>query len=356
MTTQTRLDGPPQTDRRSWVRDIHGLALPMRTFLAVAVVVAAWALTTVMPEGLAFTVTIIATATVWASCLNIVVGFTGQLNLSLGAFLALGAYLGTLATGYWGIPGPMMVVGVVAVGAALAALLSLVVFRAKGLQFALLTAGLSLVTYSVLITWSDVTGGSAGLSTGGPITTGGIPKPLDLGFVSLSTTKEYLVATVALLCFILWLTTLLLRTREGAGWIAVREDETLSASLGIRVRNRKRVAFILCSTFATLAGILYAHWVGYITPTAFSFTSASFDPLAMVVIGGTGTVAGPILGAVVVSGLPRLVRDLQDYSILIYGLVLLIVVIAAPKGLLGLVKSGWSQVKAFAASLRRNRG
>lgn len=332
--------------KRISLSDAHGLGMVGRTLVALGAFGLVALVSSFASERWTYTLTSLATAVLWAVCLNIVVGYTGQLNLSLGAFLALGAYLSTLGTGSWGWPGIVSILVVIVVAAGVSYLLGLVMFRARGLHFALLTAGISLVTANVLVTWTDVTGGAAGISTGGPVTSGGLPKPLTVGPIVLEDTRHYLLATVFLICLVLWVTTFLMRRREGAGWVAVREDELLAASVGVRVTDRKRVAFVLCSTFAAVSGVVYAHWIGYITPGMFSFVEASFDPLAMVVIGGAGTVAGPVLGALLVAGLPELFRGIEQISILIYGVVLLVVVMAAPGGLMGLLRS-------LSATLRR---
>jgi branched-chain amino acid transport system permease protein len=327
-------------------RDDHGLALWARLVVAVAALGAVWlASTTFMTNSAVFTLTSIATAALWASTLNIVVGFTGQLNLSLGAFISLGAYIGVLGTGFWGWSGITVLLVVIVSSLLIALLLSLVMFRARGLHFALLTAGLSLVTYNVLLSWNDVTGGAAGISTGGPVTEALPPRPLVIGFIELSKTQHYLMATVGLLVGVIFVLTILLRRREGKGWLAVKEDETLAASVGIRVTNRKRVAFLLCSTIAAVAGTIYAHWIAFISPSSFSFIHATFDPLAMVIIGGAGTLIGPLVGALVIVGLPELVGELHDFSILIYGLALLIVAMASPGGLTQIIRDGAQRLR-----------
>ncbi|ALJ21845.1 branched-chain amino acid ABC transporter permease [Microbacterium sp. No. 7] len=332
------------------ITDSHGAGIVGRTLLAVLFVVAMLALSGALTERWVYTLTTLTMAALWASCLNIVVGYTGELNLSFGAFLAVGAYIGALGTGRWEIPGALLVLIVLVVALTASFLLSLVVFRAKGLHFALITAGLSLVCYNVLTTWTDVTGGYAGISTGGPITSGALPRPLELGPIVLQSSRDYLMATAVFLAVVVWLVSALLRTREGAGWIAVREDDMLAASVGIKVKNRKRVAFVLCSTLAALSGVLYAHWVGYLTPGMFSFAHASFDPVAMVIIGGSGTVAGPIVGAVVVSGLPELFRGVQSFSVLIYGLILLLVLMTSSGGVMGIVRTASRRARAVFAS------
>lgn len=283
------------------------------------------------------------TIVVWAlvaTSLNIMVGFVGQLNLATGFFFALGAYIGVLGTGKWEWPGWLSMLAAIALSAALAAILGLVIFRTKALYFALITSGISLVAYELSFAWSDLTGGAAGISTAGPLSEGGIARPFDLGIVSLEEPEAYFRFGLVALCVLVVALTVVVRRREGASWRAVREDDALAASIGINVARRKRVAFIVCSTLTGAIGVFYGHWAGFITPEAFTFGDAAFAPLAMVVIGGAGTFAGPILGAVIVAGFPELFRDLRDYSHLLYGGILLLAMMLAPGGLVGLAKDG----------------
>ena len=333
--------------RPSRFRDQRGLSLAARAVVSVLIISGAVALAPAISEKSLYTLTIVAMAAIWATCLNLSVGFTGQLNLSLGAFIALGAYIGGLGTGQWGWNGLTVIAVALTSAFLLSALASLVIFRAKGLQFALLTAGFSLIVYNVLVSWTPVTGGSTGISTGGSFTTGALPRPFDLGLISIDGTRPYFIAIMVFLTGVVLLSTILIRTTEGKGWLAVREDEALSASVGIRVMNRKRSAFILSSVLAALSGVLYAHWLGYITPDFFTFNQTSFNPLAMVVIGGAGTIAGPLLGALVVAGLPEVIRGLADYSVLIYGLALLIVLMTSPGGLMAIGRTGVQRLRSL---------
>lgn len=326
------------------VSDGVGLRWWLRTAIAVAVVLLAVLLAPSLDERWVYTVTTVAIAATLAASLNFTMGLTGQLNLSLGAFMCFGAYLGALGSGHWGWSSERVLLVAIVGSAVAAGLLSLVIFRAKGLHFALMTAGLSLVAYGVLVNWTSVTGGTAGISTGGPLIEGGLPKPLEVGPVSLDDTRSYMVGALALMVAVVWLTTIVVRSGEGRRWTAVRDDQVLTASVGIDIAARKRNAFVLTSVLASVTGVLYAHWLGYVTPSSFTFAHASFDPLAMVMIGGGGTVSGPLVGAVVVAGLPEIFRDLAEYSVLLYGVVLLLVVLLAPRGVVGLLRSGTSWV------------
>ncbi|MGE0800058.1 MAG: branched-chain amino acid ABC transporter permease [Lautropia sp.] len=273
-----------------------------------------------------------------AACLNLVLGYAGQMHLALGAFVGFGAYVGTLGTGYWNWPGYVSI-GVAAIGAfAVSAMLSLFIFRAKELQFALLTAGIALVAYAVMANWSTVTGGFSGLSTGGPLALGGIPKPLTLGPLEVSTERDYLVLMLVALAVTLLGTTFLGRSRIGRAWVAVRDDEVLAASLGVKVGAEKRRAFVASSTLAAAAGVLLAHWLGYISPDLFWFSDASIRPLAMLMIGGSGTIAGPVVGAIIVIGLPALLQSTGREAVLVYGVLLLFVVMVMPLGVVGTLK------------------
>ncbi|PBC36018.1 hypothetical protein CJ178_31875 [Rhodococcus sp. ACPA4] len=321
------------------VRERRGTPLSVRLGVAMAVVVGG---VLVAPNLSNHELYIGTTILVWAlvaSSLNISVGYAGQLNLAQGGFLALGAYIGVLGTGQWGWPGLLTLAVAAGSAGAIAAILGLFIFRAKGLHFALLTTGITIVVYNVLIAWSSVTGGAAGISTAGPIEDGGRIAPLTLLGLSIHTAEEwFLVMLIGLVLLVLALT-FVNRHKQGLSWQAIRDNETLSASVGIDVAKGKRRAFVASAVLASLVGVLFGHWLGFITPGSFNFAEASFEPLAMVIIGGAGTLLGPIVGAIIVVGSPEIFRDLDSVSTLVYGAVLLLVVMLAPKGIVGLGKN-----------------
>lgn len=356
QATPTNSDGlgGAQIPRTAFWQDKHGLALPARITMAVLAIAVAAVLTQNLDSHATYVTSAIVAAALVASSLNLIMGYAGQLNLSAGAFLALGSYLGVLGTGQWGWSGLQSLA--VAGGAALAisGLLGLVIFRTRGLHFALVTAGLSIVVYNIALAWKSQTGGAAGISSAGSLEEGGLERPFTLGPIDLSAGADYLFAMTVVLVAIMLATTVLTRRKIGLSWQATRDDEVLAASVGVKVGAAKRSAFTISSVLIAMIGVLYGNWLGYITPDSFDFTVASFEPLAMVVIGGAGTIAGPLIGAGVIAGIPEAFTDLEDYSTLIYASVLLLVVLAAPKGVMGLVHRGISTVKRKFARDTRN--
>jgi len=324
--------GVPPTTRRK------GLPLVARIGVAIVVIVVGMLIAPSLSSQDLYIGTAILAWSLVASSLNIVVGYAGQLNLAQGGFLAVGAYVGVLGTGRWHWAGLLTLA--VAAGSAyvVATLLGRIIFRAKGLHFALLTTGITIVVYNILIVWTDVTGGAAGISTAGPIEEGGVISPLTVLGVSIESAVDWFRVMLICLVLLVLALTVVNRRKRGVSWRAIRDNEVLGASVGVDVAKGKRSAFVASSVLASVVGVLYGHWLGFITPGSFNFAEASFGPLAMVIIGGAGTLLGPIIGAVIVIGAPEMFRDLDSVSTLVYGAVLLLVVILAPKGIVGVVK------------------
>jgi len=320
---------------RPWFRDHLGLSLPMRLGILAVVLIAVIPLSGGLSAKPLHVFSLIALWAIVATGLNIVVGYAGQLNMANGVFFALGAYVGALGASRWEWDGLAVMSVAVVAAVILSAVISYLVFRTKGLYFALITTGLAVIVDSVLIVWTDVTNGSLGLSTNAD---GFVPPPLTIGPVSISTPEQYFVLFVWLLALLVFAITLLARAKVVFTWQSVRDDEVLAASVGVKVARSKRTAFVTSSAIAALAGVVFAYWMGYVAPDSFVFAEASVLPLAMIIIGGSGTLPGPIIGALIVVGLPEVVDGLKDYSILLFGAMLLVSVLAAPNGLVGLAK------------------
>ncbi|PRZ40863.1 amino acid/amide ABC transporter membrane protein 2 (HAAT family) [Antricoccus suffuscus] len=333
--------GTGSSARRSLIWDDFGLRMRWRLLIALVCSALTIAVGAQSSSHEIYLITVIVMWALVAACLNIVFGLAGQLALGQGAFLALGAYIGVIGTGRFDWSGWVSLAVAGTAAAIITLLLGMVIFRARGLYFALLTTGLALVAYEVAEVWTSVTGGTAGVSTSGPIALGGAAKPFRLWPFTIDEDQSYLVLGTVVLALVLLATTVILRRKTGASWLAIREDETLAASVGIGVAKGKRIAFVLASVLVALVGVIYGHWLGYVLPENFSFATASFGPLAMVVIGGSGSIAGPVIGAVVVAGLPEMFRGLQSLSTLAYGALLLFVMLLMPSGIGGLFKQGW---------------
>ena len=252
-----------------------------------------------------------------ALALNLVMGYTGQLNLGQSAFYAIGAYVSTLLVrslhwNFW-VASLAAVVAAGFLGLALAAFAA----RLRGHYLAIASLGFAVITYQVLVNWESVTEGVRGLY--------GIAPPVR-GTVALF----YLVAGIALVVYALMDN--LVRSPVGDTLRAIREDEVSAASLGVNGAIWKAFAFGVGAAIAGLAGCFYPGFVGTLVPDAFNIVE-SFTMLAMVIVGGMGTMIGPVIGAVVLTFLPELLRGFGELRLMIYGVALTLVVLFLPGGI-----------------------
>lgn len=255
--------------------------------------------------------------------LNLVSGYAGQPHLGHAALYGIGAYASALLTTRAGwdpwaaIPAAVLGAGTVGL------LLSAVTLRVRDDFLAITTMGINFVVVAVFL-YVPFFGGAYGI--------GGIPPPR-LGGVAFGRGAYLGLVLVAILLGVLvdrWI----LRSWLGAGLVALREDELAAEASGVDTRRFKVVAFGIGSGYAGLAGSLYAHFAGFITPQDFGF-AVSITVLCMVVVGGIGTLRGAIAGAVLLAVLPEVFRFLLNYRMLLYGLLLLLTMRYQPQGLLG---------------------
>jgi branched-chain amino acid transport system permease protein len=252
-----------------------------------------------------------------ALSLNLVIGYTGQLNLGQSAFFGIGAYVSTVLIKSYGWN--FWLAAVVAVGAAGLLGLALAAFavRLRGHYLAIASLGFAVITYQVLVNWENVTQGVRGIY--------GIMPPF-----SHPAALFYLVAGIAVLVYVL--IDNLVRSPVGDTLRAIREDEVSAASLGINRALWKAFAFGVGAAIAGLAGCFYPGFVGTLVPDAFNIVE-SFTMMAMVIVGGMGTMVGPVVGAIVLTFLPELLRGFGELRLMIYGLALTLAVLFMPGGM-----------------------
>ena len=280
----------------------------------VAIVVLPWLLDTPYWRGI---LVICAMNVLLALSLNLVLGYTGQLNLGQSAFFAIGAYVSTILIKDYGwnfwLAGLVAVFSAGVLGLALAAFAT----RLRGHYLAIASLGFAVITYQVLVNWEKVTQGVRGIY--------GILPP-----VANPTGLFYLVAGIAVAVYVLMDN--LIRSPVGDTLRAIREDEVSAASLGINAAVWKAFAFGIGAAVAGLAGCFYPGFVGTLVPDAFNIVE-SFTMLAMVIVGGMGTMIGPVVGAIVLTFLPELLRGFGELRLMIYGLALTLVVLFMPGGI-----------------------
>ena len=271
-------------------------------------------------------------AYVWAIAtygLNIILGFTGQLSLAHAGFFGIGAYTaGLLSTeqhiSFWvGLPAAVGLSAIVGYG------LGSLCLRSKGHYFAIFTLAVGIIIHLVIQKWESVTHGHIGVI--------GIPGPGALGPVRFETTTARCYLVLALLVFTMVASRRILHSRVGRAFIAVRESEALAASVGIDVMGAKRMAFTLSAACAGLAGALYAGFIGYLGPEVAS-VEVTFNTLLYLMVGGLGSISGPLTGTFIVYGLSQVLQILQDYQMIIFGAALVLLIIFLPGGLAGAVR------------------
>ena len=260
--------------------------------------------------------------------LNLFIGYAGQISLGHAAFFGLGAYGSAVLTTAVGVP-PWAALPLTAAGVAAAALvIGVPTLRLSGHTLAMATLGFNLIVHHLFVQWDAVTGGPSGLT--------GIPPFAALGLTVQGEVQHY---------YLLWAATLLaltlavnfVRSGVGRGLAALAEDEIAAAAMGVDVRRGKVAVFTISAAFASVAGSLFAHYVGTVTPDTFGIF-ASIDFVIMVVIGGLGSLWGSLAGAAFVTLLPHLLGPLQDVKEIIHGAIVVAVLLVLPRGLLtGLV-------------------
>ena len=272
-----------------------------------------------------------------AMSLNLVIGYTGQLNLGQSGFFAIGAYVTTVLLKSYGWNFWLACVAAVAASGFVGLLLAAFAARLRGHYLGIASLGFAVIVYQVLINWESVTKGVQGIY-------GIRPPPLAIpGFPDLNFGNQaalfYLVAGIALAVYLLLDN--LLRSPIGETLRAIREDEISAASLGVNGAKWKAFSFSLSAAIAGLAGCFYPSFVGTLVPDAFNIVE-SFTMLAMVVVGGMGTMIGPVIGAIVLTFLPELLRGFGDLRLIVYGLALTLVVLFMPGGMV----QAWQLLRA----------
>ena len=261
--------------------------------------------------------------------LDFILGYAGPLNLGQSAFYGLGAYVSTLLITNLGVPfWGAFIAGVVFAGLS-GVVLALFAVRLRGHYLAIASLGFAVIVHQILLNWISLTQGPLGIYAIKPPPDIAVPGLPILSFGN-SANMFYLVAGFAFLFYVLL--DQLVRSPIGEALAAIREDEVSAASFGINCTVWKVFAFGMGSALAGAAGAFYASFVGTLVPDAFIITE-SFTILAMVIVGGMGTLIGPVWGAILLTVLPELLRGIGDLRLVVYGAALTLVVLFVPGGM-----------------------
>ncbi|HXZ35888.1 MAG TPA: branched-chain amino acid ABC transporter permease [Thermodesulfobacteriota bacterium] len=266
--------------------------------------------------------------------LSLLMGYAGQISLGHAAFFGLGAYSSGILTVHYGLsPVAGFLFGIL-LSAAVAYLVGKPTLRLKGHYMAVATLGFGEIVFILFNELSFLTGGPSGLS--------GIPA-LAVGDLSLEGTA-YLYLVWGLVLLLLLFSLNLINSRVGRALRAVHGSELAAGAMGVDASLYKIQVFVLSAVYASMGGSLYAHFISFISPSSFSLMF-SILLLMMVVVGGTETIWGAILGAAVLTLLPEYLRGLEDFEVLAYGAILMAVLLFMPKGILEGFQRLWARAQ-----------
>jgi branched-chain amino acid transport system permease protein len=286
--------------------------------------------------------TLVGIAAVGATGLNVLVGYAGQISLGHAAFAAVGAYTSGLLVSradapFWvAIPTAMVAAGVFSLIFGLASL------RVKGLYLAIATLAAQYIVQWILSSWTWITGGFQGIVIFEPIQVG----PLD----TTTPTGKYLLVFIALALVVMFVENLM-RSRSGRAMIAVRDQDIAAAGSAVSPLRYKLLAFFISSAIAGLSGVLYGYNAGLVSTEVFTL-ALSVQYLAMILVGGLGSIPGSILGAAFITMLPIWLRDLLPavgielsasvevhLLTMLFGVAILLFLVLEPRGLYGLFRN-----------------
>ncbi|HEX7057372.1 MAG TPA: branched-chain amino acid ABC transporter permease [Bacilli bacterium] len=264
-----------------------------------------------------------------ALSLGLIVGKIRLVSAGHAAFFGIGAYTSAILTTRLELPFLAGFAAAAVLAGFIGYLLAFPILRLKGHYLAMATLAFGIIVQMVMLNWEGLTNGPNGIP--------GIPFASLFGYVLDSDRKMYGFVAFLLVALLLFLRRLY-QSSLGRTLDYIREDEIAAQALGIRVRRYKTLGFTLSAALAGLSGSLFAHYMAFINYDSFN-PMESFMVLAMVVVGGMSTLLGPVLGAVLLTAIPEILRSLADYRMLIYGLVLIIVLYFRPQGILGVRKA-----------------
>jgi len=280
--------------------------------------------------------------TMLAVGLNLLLGYAGQISLGHAAFFGMGAYVSGIITSRYPVDPFLIILLSASLAGVLAFIIGFPILKLKGHYLAMATLGFGIIMYILFNETVDWTGGPSGLS--------GIPN-LKIGSLVFDNdlNNYYLVWVFTLVVMLLSLN--LSQSRIGRALRAIHDSETAARVMGVNARILKVQIFTVSAIISAVAGSLYAHIMTFIAPASFGF-NFSVELLTMVVIGGLGSIYGSFLGAAILTMLPETLRMFQNFDIVIYGLMLILMTMFMPGGIAGGLRSA---AAFFVEKLKRKK-
>ena len=267
-----------------------------------------------------------------AESLNLIVGYTGLLSIAHAAFYGIGAYVAALMALKLDSPFIVNLLCAIIISGLFGGLIGIPSLRIKDHYFVIATFAFQVITFSVLNNWVAFTGGPMGLP--------GIPQPVIFG-LTIWSHVEFLVLVSVFCVICVWIIHRIVQSPFGRVLKAIREDEVFALAAGKNVAAYKVLVFVIGAGMAAVAGVLYAHYISFIDPTSFTVMESIFI-ISIVIIGGAGSLWGPVVGAIVLVILPEALRFVglpssvaANIRQILYGGLLVVFMLWRPKGLMG---------------------
>lgn len=259
--------------------------------------------------------------------LNLLSGYTGQVSMGQAGFFAIGTYVSALLALNFDLPFIVCAFIALIVSGIFGLIIAVPAMRLSGPYLVLATVGFGEIVRLVILNWTPVTKGAAGLT--------GIPL-LNVFGIKIMTEQHFYYFIFIAVAFGFYIAYQLAHSKIGRTFSAIREDELAAEAMGVPVNRYKISAFIISALYAGLAGAIYGVFSGVASPDNFTFDdSVSF--LCMSVIGGNRSIAGAFIGAFALTMLSEALRALQTYRLILYGAILIYTVIYMPQGIIGLL-------------------
>jgi branched-chain amino acid transport system permease protein len=269
-----------------------------------------------------------------AAGFNIVFGYAGQLTMFHGAAFGLGGYGTYLMLSKFGLPFWLALLPMFAGIVAVSLLVGWICFKFKlrEFYFAVVTLAFSELARLVVLNWTSVTNGTLGLLV--------LDKPTvwvpGSGVIVIDSTRPWYLLTLTSLVVVTVLSQGLTRSWIGRNLAAIRLNEDLARTLGINTFRYKLLAFTASNVMAAFAGTLFGFYISYVEPAQLSITQ-SLDAIAMVLLGGVGSILGPVLGAFILTGMPHVIEFSAELRAATFGAILILVILVMPRGIVGLL-------------------
>ena len=259
---------------------------------------------------------------------NLIIGNAGLLAMGQAAFVGVGAYASSILAVRYNLDAAITIPAAMLVAGLIGALIGFPALRISGDYLFIVSLGFNLIVIDVILQGGSITGGATGLT--------GVPTMHLLGF-DLGVGAPFYLSVVGVVLLSLVVTRAIVSSRFGLTMEAIRDDEVAALSIGIPTAGPKIYFFAIGSALAGLSGALLGYYLGYVGFRSFDVT-ASLLIFQMAVIGGLGRISGSIIGACIIILVPEILRPLQDYRLLLAGLLIVILMATRPEGILGKTK------------------